>query len=90
MCSSDLESSFTEDYDPIADWITYLPKWDGTDRIDKFAQRVKTDNQDWVKNFHLWFIGMVSQWMRRNSMHGNSLVPLLVGEQETASQHFAE
>ena len=83
-----IESSFTEEYDPIADWISYLPKWDGEDRIDKFAERVKTNNQDWVKNFHLWFIGMVSQWMRTNSMHGNSLVPLLVGEQGDGKSTF--
>ena len=83
-----IESSFTEEYDPICDWITYLPKWDGEDRIDKFAERLKTDNPDWVKNFHLWFIGMVSQWMRRNTMHGNSLVPLLVGEQGDGKSTF--
>ena len=83
-----IESSFTEDYDPIAEWLTYLPEWDGEDRIDKFASRVNTDNEDWIGNYHTWFLGMVSQWMHKNTMHGNSLVPMLIGAQGDGKSTF--
>ncbi len=83
-----VESTFVQDYDPIMEYLSALPEWDGDDHIEKFATRIQTDNRDWAKNFHQWFIGMVAQWMGRNTMHGNAMVPLIIGAQGDGKSTF--
>lgn len=83
-----VESTFVQDYDPIMEYLSALPEWDGDDHIEKFAARIQTDNRDWAKNFHQWFLGMVAQWMCRNTMHGNAMVPLIIGAQGDGKSTF--
>ena len=83
-----VESTFVESFDPIMEYISALPEWDGEERIERFAMRVQTDFKGWAQYFHLWFLGMVSQWMGRNVMHGNSMVPMLVGAQGDGKSTF--
>ena len=83
-----IESELIDEFDPIAEYLNALPQWDGKDRIDDMAKRVPTDNPDWVRNFHVWFIGMVAQWRKKNTIHGNSIVPLLIGYQGSGKSSF--
>ena len=83
-----VESTFVQDYDPIMEYLSALPEWDGDNHIEKFASRIQTDNRDWAKNFHQWFLGMVAQWMGRNTMHGNAMVPLIIGAQGDGKSTF--
>jgi hypothetical protein len=83
-----LESSMPPEYDPIADYLNHLPRWDGKDRITEMAERVPTDNQDWIKNFHVWMMSMVAQWQGKNSSRGNAIVPLLIGYQGSGKSTF--
>jgi hypothetical protein len=83
-----IESDLIDEFDPIADYLGRLPKWDGMNRIDEMAARVPNDNPDWVKNFHVWFLSMVAQWKGKNTIHGNAIVPLLIGYQGSGKSSF--
>ena len=43
-------------YYPMDDFLEHLPKWDGKDRVEALARRVKTDYEDWP---HLFLSGCV-------------------------------
>ena len=83
VCSDDIER-----YDPIADYLDHLPRWDGNDRVKALAQRVKTDYQDWPHLFHIWLRSMVAMWQGKGQLTGNALVPLFIGSQGCGKTSF--
>ena len=75
-------------YNPIEDYLTQLPQWDGTDRISPLSARIPTDTPNFQPFFHTWLLGMVACWTGRDRNHGNALVPLLTGRQGTGKTSF--
>ena len=71
-----LHSSLIPVYDPIKDYLSALPVWDGRDRIRPLAKKVSTERM-WISIFHRWMLGMVAQWVGKSEMHGNCLTPIL-------------
>lgn len=76
-----IESNYTPRFNPIEDYVDYLPKWDGRDRIDQLAAMVPTENANWARLFRRWFLGMVAHWMDIDAEHGNNTAPILIGKQ---------
>ncbi len=76
------------DYDPMKEFFSRLPKWDGKDRIRPLMSRVPTDNPMWTEHGYRWFISMVAHWQGRDEEHGNTLSPLLVGGQGCGKSTF--
>ena len=85
-----VESTFVSDYNPINDYMSSLPPWDGTDRIGELAARVPTDNGRWAEYFHTWLLAMVLQWTGMHRIHGNAMVPLLIGAQGDGKSTFCK
>jgi len=83
-----INSGDIEQYDPVNDYLSGLPEWDGVDRIAAIAARVPTNNTDWTKNFHVWMRAMVAHWMGKDILHGNAYVPLLIGNQGCGKSSF--
>lgn len=83
-----VESSDIPQYDPIADYLDHLPAWDGRERLADFAARVPANDSLWQRHFPLWMRSMVAHWMGRDSLHGNALVPLLIGSQGCGKSTF--
>lgn len=75
-------------YDPINDFLDALPEWDGVDRVAALADRVPTKSPNWQRNFHIWMLSMVAQWMGRDDQHGNAIAPILIGAQATGKSSF--
>lgn len=66
-------------------------EWDGkTDYIGMLADRVPCRNPYWREWFHTWFLGMVAQWDGWDTVHGNSVVPLLIGQQGCGKSTFGQ
>lgn len=63
-------------------------QWDGKDRITEVARAVAKGNELWEKAFHVWFLGVVQQWMGIHPEHGNAVAPLLCGPQGTGKSTF--
>ena len=84
-----VESAHVQDYNPIHEFLAGCGKWDGkANYIEDFARRLKTDYKDWPKYFHRWFLAMVAQALNVNRDYGNSMVPLLIGEQGYLKTQF--
>lgn len=82
-------STRTPHFNPLEAYLGNLPEWDGTDRIRALAGTLPTRNENWRDRFYVWFLGMVAQWRQMNRMHGNSVVPLLVGPQGCGKSTWA-
>ena len=66
-------------------------EWDGqNDYIGALADRVPCRNPHWREWFHTWFLGMVAQWDGWDTIHGNSVVPLLIGQQGCGKSTFGQ
>lgn len=81
-------SDRVRDFNPIEDYLSHLPTWDGKDRIRPLAARVPCDNPRWEQLFYTWFLSMVAHWQGRDRRHGNSVSPLLVGGQGCGKSTF--
>ena len=70
------------------EFLSQLPRWDGQDHIAAMAQRVPTNNEHWPEDFAVWMRAMMAQWLHRNILHGNAMVPLLIGAQGDGKSTF--
>ena len=84
-----IESAHIEDYNPIHEFLEGCGDWDRKhDYIEEFARRLPTNYKLWPKYFHRWFLAMVAQALNLNKDYGNSMVPLLIGEQGYMKTQF--
>ena len=84
-----IESAHIEDYNPIHEFLAGCGDWDmKRDYIEDFARRLPTNYPLWPKYFHRWFLAMVAQALHLNKNYGNSMVPLLIGEQGYMKTQF--
>ena len=84
-----VESAHIKDYNPIHEFLAGCGSWDGkTDHIGNFARRLPTNYARWPQYFHRWFLAMVAQALNLNRDYGNSMVPLLIGEQGYLKTQF--
>lgn len=67
-----INSDFSEKYNPLLDYLTDLPAWDGkTDYIEMLADRIHIANTDGAHHtqeefryfFKKWFVAMVVTWV---------------------------
>ena len=84
-----VESSHVQDYNPIHEFLAGCGTWDGkANYIEDFARRLPTNYDRWPQYFHRWFLAMVAQALDLNKDYGNSMVPLLIGEQGFLKTQF--
>lgn len=69
------------EYHPFHLFMDELPVWDGTDRVEALARRV-SGKALWIKGFHRWMLGMTAQWLDMDSLHANSVSPILVSRKQ--------
>ena len=68
-------------YNPVVDYLTHLPEWDGRNHIDGLMRRVTTD--DFVLQvLKRWMVAVVAQALGRMGRYGNCLCPLIISERQ--------
>lgn len=77
-------------YDPLEDYLQALPRWDGQDYVGDFCRRVPTDTPHYEHYLRIWLRSMVAHWMGKDRLHGNALVPLLIGDQGCGKTSFCK
>lgn len=83
-----IESNDIALYEPLDDYLDQLPQWDGIDRVNELASRVPTTHPLWHQLFHIWLLSMVAHWQGKDSIHGNALVPIIIGHQGCGKSSF--
>ena len=86
-----IESAHIPDYNPIDEFLAACGTWDCKhDYIEAFARRLPTNYEAWPRYFHRWFLAMVAQALNLNRDYGNSMVPLLIGDQGFKKSSFCK
>ena len=68
-------------YNPVVDYLTHLPEWDGHDHIDDLMRRVSSDEFT-LQLLKRWMVAVVAQALGRMGRYGNCLCPLLISERQ--------
>ena len=84
-----VNSDAVPDYDPIAEWISRLPAWDGKNNVADLFSRIPGLTSEQLAFLSTWFRSAVAHWMQMDSVHGNECVPVLIGEQGCGKTTFA-
>ena len=86
-----IESAHVREHNPIHEFLAGCGDWDRKqDYIEAFARRLPTDYVHWPKYFHRWFLAMVAQALDINRDYGNSMVPMLIGDQGFKKSNFCK
>lgn len=83
-----VNSNVVPEYDPISSYLYSLPKWDGKDRVSELVGRIPSDCPNLEMYIHIWLLSMVAHWLGKDSLHGNALVPILIGGQGCGKTSF--
>ena len=84
-----VNSDAVPDYDPIAEWISRLPTWDGKNHVANLFSRIPGLTSEQLAFLSTWFRSAVAHWLQMDSVHGNECVPVLIGEQGCGKTTFA-
>ena len=86
-----IESAHIREHNPIHEFLSGCGDWDRKQNyIEDFARRLPTDYPHWPKYFHRWFLAMVAQALDINRDYGNSMVPMLIGDQGFKKSNFCK
>ena len=84
-----IESAHIAEHNPILEFLAACGSWNRKHNyIEDFARRLPTSYALWPKYFHRWFLAMVAQALNLNKDYGNSMVPMLIGEQGFMKTQF--
>ena len=84
-----LDSNDVPLYEPLADYLYQLPRWDGKDHVGALVRRIPTGWTEAGHYLHLWLLSTVAHWLGKCDGHGNAIVPLLIGDQGCGKTSFA-
>ena len=86
-----MEFVYSEDvpvHNPIGDYLTQLPRWDGKNHIGQLFGRlpgITTEQQGFLST---WLLSAVAHWLQMDTLHGNECVPTLIGAQGCGKTTF--
>ena len=76
-----LHSDVATEYDPIREYLTTLPRWDGQNRVAELFGRLPGINSENILRCSIWMRSVVAHWLKLDELHGNEVVPTLIGDQ---------
>ena len=76
-----LHSDLVKEYDPAREFLTNLPRCDGQDRVAELFGRIPGITSENILRCSLWFRSVVAHWLKLDELHGNEMVPTLIGDQ---------
>ena len=83
-----VNSNEVERFDPIADYLSKLPKWDGQNHVGRLFNRLPGVDSELEGYLATWMRSMVAHWLQMDTVHGNECVPTLIGAQGCGKTTF--
>ena len=68
-------------YNPVLAFLNDLPKWDGQNHVSKLFSRLPGLSSEQLAFLAVWLRSTVAHWLQLDTMHGNEVVPVLIGAQ---------
>ena len=75
-------------FNPISEFLNALPQWDGQNHVAKLFSRlpgISTEQQNFLC---IWLRSAVAHWLQMDTLHGNEVVPTLIGAQGCGKTTF--
>ena len=83
-----LDSDEIPTFDPVADYFSRLPKWDGQNHVGKLFGRLPGVDSELEGYLSTWMRSMVAHWLQMDTLHGNECVPTSIGAQGCGKTTF--
>ena len=83
-----VNSDEIDTFDPIADYLEHLPKWDGENHVAKLFNRLPGVDSELTGFLATWLRSVVAHWLQMDTIHGNECVPTLIGAQGCGKTTF--
>ena len=83
-----VESEEVKPFNPIVDYLESLPKWDGHNYVADLFSRIPGISTEQAAFLATWLRAMVAHWLQMDTLHGNEVVPTLIGGQGCGKTTF--
>jgi predicted P-loop ATPase len=83
-----VKSNDVVSFNPVADFLNGLPKWDGQNHVAKLFNRLPGLDSERMGYLSIWLRSMVAHWLQMDTVHGNECVPTLIGAQGCGKTTF--
>ena len=75
-------------FNPIQSFLNQLPQWDGQNHVARLFSRLPGISTEQQYFLSIWLRSTVAHWLQMDSMHGNEVVPVLIGSQGCGKTTF--
>ena len=81
-------SDLVPKFDPIADYLNSLPKWDGHNYVADLFGRIPGITSEQAAFLAKWLRSAVAHWLHMDTLHANEVVPTFIGAQGCGKTTF--
>lgn len=81
-------SMATESFNPLQAYLKSLPAWDGEDRVGKLVSSIPSVDDEKAHFIRIWFRSAIAHWLNMDSIYGNQLVVMFIGDQGCGKGSF--
>ena len=75
-------------YNPIREYLDNLPQWDGQNHVAQLFSRLPGLSSEQLAFLSIWLRSTVAHWLQMDTLHGNEIVPTLIGAQGCGKTTF--
>lgn len=75
-------------FNPVLAFLNDLPQWDGQNHVAKLFSRLPGLSTEQLAFLAVWLRSTVAHWLQMDTMHGNEVVPVLIGAQGCGKTTF--
>ena len=75
-------------FNPIRDYLDHLPQWDGQNHVARLFSRLPGISSEQLSFLAIWLRAVVAHWLQMDTLHGNEVVPTLIGAQGCGKTTF--
>ena len=75
-------------YNPVLAFLNDLPQWDGQNHVARLFSRIPGISSEQLAYLSIWLRSAVAHWLQLDTLHGNEVVPVLIGAQGCGKTTF--
>ena len=75
-------------FNPIGEYLNRLPQWDGHNYVADLFSRLPGISTEQTAFLAIWLRSAVAHWLQMDTLHGNEVVPVLIGPQGCGKTTF--
>ena len=75
-------------FNPIGEYLNSLPQWDGHNYVADLFSRLPGTSTEQTAFLAIWLRSAVAHWLQMDTLHGNEVVPVLIGPQGCGKTTF--